>query len=122
MYIPMSMTSCSRLFRQVARILAAVQLLAFAIAPLLEAVTVAKQTTATVSVDAAQHHGSTLNHDPSTCSACQLLRTVARLPELPRVAVVGEDAPAPTDSATDLVARLSPRQGFLSRAPPAFLA
>ena len=108
-------------FRYLALVLAAVQLLAFAGAPVLEAVTVESYSVAPLAVDEAQSSGRSI-HDPGTCPACQLLGAHARRPEAARIAIPTSDACSGMLRSDGTSPQGAPRAGFLSRAPPLAVA
>jgi hypothetical protein len=102
-------------FRRFALTLAAAQLLAYASAPVVEALT--DRTPGPVSIESGHSKACVQIHQESTCMACQLLTLTAHR---------GQAATVPcTDSQRavfiQLAASASPRappQGPLSRAPP----
>jgi hypothetical protein len=117
-YILMVMAPQGRVFRRIARVLATVQLLAFAVAPMLEAYSVARQAGNVVSVENANPRGSVAPHDSASCAACQLLRVAARLPDTARIPFDRAIADRPTERGLIVPPRFSPNRGLHSRAPP----
>jgi hypothetical protein len=115
------MSSRIRLFRRIAVVVAALQLVAVAGASVLEAATVANQKVAAYAVDSAQSHGGAI-HDPGTCPACQLLTAHARRSEATSFVLPPADVGSRSQQTEVTVARGEPRRGFASRAPPFDLA
>lgn len=117
----MPMSRPGHLFKRIARVIAAVQLLAFASAPLLEAASVGPQR-ASVFAQGANVQGLGSSHDPASCPACQLLRVSARPVEPPSLALFDDAAGSSIDSDVETAPSSAPRHGFRSRAPPSLLA
>jgi hypothetical protein len=118
-YIEMPMTLTRRLFRRFALALATVQLVAFAAAPVLDGMTVAAQVGSGLAVDGPGPDQDFPAHDPGTCIACQLISSVAALPQPASILVPADDAGRREHLPADVPREVFPRQGFLSRAPPA---
>jgi len=107
--------------RRIVRALAAVQLLAFAAAPLMEAVSVEGIQRPSVVAPDAHVQGLGSAHDPATCPACQILRVSARPTEPASITLLDVGAPLRPEF-EDLAAPAQvPRHGFQSRAPPSSL-
>jgi len=114
----MPMNNRSPLLRRIVRALAAVQLLAFAAAPLMEAVSVEGIQQSSVVAPNAHVQGLGSSHDPATCPACQILRVSARPTEPSALTLFDADAPSRPEFEARVAPQQVPRQGFQSRAPP----
>lgn len=112
------MTLPSHLFRRFALALATAQLVAFAAAPVVEGTVAVAQMGVGLSVDGGTSDRSVPTHDPSTCVACQLLSSVAALPQPATILVPDGDASGRERLLVDVPRQVFARQGFLSRAPP----
>ena len=115
----MPMTLTRRLFKRFALALATAQIVAFAVAPVLEGTLAVAQVGSGFVVDRDTTPGKSVpTHDPSTCVACQLISAVAALPQPATLFVASDAASRREQPPVDLPRQLFPRQGFLSRAPP----
>jgi hypothetical protein len=115
----MPMTLTRRLFRRFALALATIQLVAFAVAPVLEGRAVAAQGAVELALDQAGSDRTFPTHDPGTCVACQLLSSIAALPQAATILVRADEGSGRDHRPVDVPRQSFPRQGFHSRAPPA---
>lgn len=102
-------------FRRFALSLAAAQLLAYAAAPVVEALT--EEMPGPVSVEAAHSTTCVPVHQATTCIACQLLTFSARRAESVPVHCTREERAAPVDLTASISPRAPPAPHH-SRAPP----
>jgi hypothetical protein len=116
-YIAMPMTLSRRLFRYFALALATAHLVVFAGAPLLEGSVARTQTGVGVAAGETSDRGIPA-HDPGTCIACQIISSVAAVPQ-PATILLPADEARPHDRLPIHGARqVFQQQGFHSRAPP----
>jgi hypothetical protein len=107
-------------FRRFALAIAAAQVLAYAFAPVLEAVT--ERAAGPNVVEVAHTKTCTPVHQPSTCMACQLLNITASKSDGPQQPATREDHARPADDGVTIACPRAPPAANLSRAPPATLA
>jgi len=114
----MPMTLTRRLYRYFALALATAHLVVFAAAPVIEGRLVNAEVGIGVAADDATPERRVPAHDPSTCITCQIISSVAAVPQ-PATILLPTDDDGPRDRFPVHGARqVFERQGFLSRAPP----
>ena len=114
----MPMTVPRRCFRYLALALAAVQIVAFAGAPVLEGMLAVAEARSAVTVDGNSPERGIPPHDPSTCAICQLINSVAPPPPAPTIFAPRDDVSGRVVVAVDLPRQHFHTPGVLSRAPP----
>lgn len=114
----MPMTVTRRFFRYFALALAAIQLAAFAGAPVLEGTIEVAGTRNVVTADSNGPDRSVPAHDSSTCAVCQLISSVAPPPQPGTIPAPRDETTGRIVSAVDLPGQHFRRSGVLSRAPP----
>ena len=107
------------LLRRLAAVLAAAQLAAFALAPVVEAAT--ERAPGPPSLEAP--HGSCARvHQPATCLACVLLAARARTPERVHLSVPETERHVPETAALALAPTQAAPRALRTRAPPPLAA
>ena len=114
----MAMTTFRRLFRYFALALAAIQVGAFAAAPVLEASLIIPQTTAVAAANEGDTDRGIPRHDPGSCVVCQLISVVATLPTSPATTCPVVEASSAECPPLDSPRQHQVRRDALSRAPP----
>lgn len=114
------MTRTRNPLRRLALALATAQLLAYAVAPALEAAT--EKAPGPVHVEQPQTGTCTPVHAPDACLACQLLTLHAQAAVDRRADLIGEERAAFEAGALTTIAPRAPPTGLLTRAPPTRLA
>ena len=117
-YIAMPMTLTRRLYRYFALALATAHLVVFAAAPVVEGRLARLDVGIGVAVGDATPERSVPAHDPSTCIACQIISSIAALPQPATILLPTDDAGPRDRLPVDGARQVFQRQGFLSRAPP----
>jgi hypothetical protein len=107
-------------FRRFALAVAACQLLAYAAAPVVEALT--ETAPGPVSIERAHTASCVVLHAPDTCLACALLGVHAERPRPTCVPASAIDAPLARAALRDAAPPRAPPRSTHSRAPPADLA
>lgn len=108
------------LLRRLALALAAAQIVVYAAAPVLEALT--EHAPGPVALEHAHTHACVVLHAPDSCLACQLLSTLGHAARGACLPVVASDAIAPAASTYAAWTPRAPPRGTRSRAPPQHLA
>lgn len=106
-------------FRMTRRVVAAVQLLAFAGALVFQGIAHSVETVAPSSTVQTPGQNQTRLHDVLTCPSCTLLRTPAHVADVPRVSLWEITGRAATGLALDAEPQRLADQSLFSRAPPA---
>jgi hypothetical protein len=114
------MTRIHPAFRRFALVLAAAQLVAYGIAPLLEAGT--ERNPGPAHVERAHSHPCVPLHAPDACLACQLLTASAAAPEIIRVSLPSDERCSIESVVLNAMAPRPPPAIFQTRAPPQDLA
>jgi hypothetical protein len=114
----MPMTAFRRVFRYFALALAAMQLAAFAGAPVLEASVAIPQATTVASADRGDTDRDIPRHDPGSCVVCQLISVVAALPASPAMPCPVVEASSAECPPLDAPRQHQVLRQALSRAPP----
>jgi len=107
-------------FRRFALMLAAAQLVAYGLAPVLEAS--AEWNPGPIHIERAHSQSCVPLHAPDACLACQLLTTSAATPEIVRIALPNDERCYLESMVATVSAPRPPPLTFQTRAPPTHLA
>ena len=107
-------------FRRFALVLAAAQLVAYGVAPVLEART--ERNPGLIHIERAHNQSCVPLHAPDACLACQLLTTSAAAPNIVRVALPSDERCTVERTVLTVMAPRPPPAIYLTRAPPPDLA
>jgi len=116
----MGMTRTRLAFRRFALMLAAAQLVAYGLAPVLEAA--GERNPGPVHIERAHSQSCVPLHAPDACLACQLLTTSAATPDIVRISLPSDERCSTEGMVTTVTAPRPPPLTFLTRAPPTHLA
>ena len=116
----MAVTRSRPSFRRFALVLAAAQIVAYGLAPVLEAAT--ERNPGPVHIERAHNQSCVPLHAPDACLACQLLTATAATPDIVRVALPSDERCSTEGMVETVMAPRPPPVTFLTRAPPAHLA